>query len=68
MIELDGKVVPPSFKEHFKMLLNRLAAKLLNATKPALSSGRIERQFPWPVAPGEKIMAGSLVSLTRAPT
>lgn len=33
MIELDGKVIPPSFKKRFKMFLNRMAAKAFKATK-----------------------------------
>ena len=33
MIELDGKVILPSFKERFKMRLNRLAAIVYKATK-----------------------------------
>lgn len=33
MIELDGKVIGPSFKERFKRLVNRFAARLFIATK-----------------------------------
>lgn len=37
MIELDGKVVGPSYKERFKQLLNRLAARLFKATKRVIN-------------------------------
>lgn len=70
MIELDGKVVGPFFKERFKQLLNRLAAQVFKATNSQRSSIAFDPSVPPPPPPPSQFIQSKgqcdeLKSITR---